>query len=335
MLSNLIDTKDRQEIISAYQTAWTHAYLKHFSGRAISCMSQVPEIALHSLLQDFTPEILFRNSDDFYPEVRASHPWHIFVNAYNSKLTEHLNVIPDWDMFQTAHPFSSYHAAARCISGGPVMITDIPGEHDLALLEQISSKTPTASTIVLRPGKAKAVSDWENYSDGNVLKIRSKTVVRAALLGLFNISEREKHAFLSMADFTDQRRSRFVVHSHRSGQIFRLGLEDKGEFVPEHELIHFKLKAMGWYIITASPLLSFSGSWSDVHVAVLGLQGKMSGAAGVVSQSILDIVDRCIVAVRLKALGVLRIWLSESRLSVKEAWLLSLPAGQEAEADDD
>lgn len=41
-------------------------------------------------------------------------------------MTQHLNVIPDWDMFQTVHEYSGFHAAARCVSGGPIYIVCSP-----------------------------------------------------------------------------------------------------------------------------------------------------------------------------------------------------------------
>jgi hypothetical protein len=71
-------------------------------------MSQTPQTLFHSLLQDKTPAVSHRNSDDFFPDVTDSNPWHIFVNAHNALLGRHLNVVPDWDMFQTG-PLPSSH----------------------------------------------------------------------------------------------------------------------------------------------------------------------------------------------------------------------------------
>lgn len=59
----------------------------------------------HSLLQDKTPKVMHRNSDDFFPDVTDSNPWHVFVNAHNALLDRQLNVVPDWDMFQTSMSF--------------------------------------------------------------------------------------------------------------------------------------------------------------------------------------------------------------------------------------
>ena len=92
--------EDRRALTTAYQDAWTVAYLRHFSNRAISCMSQNPQMLFHSQLPNHRSPILVRNSDDFFPLIERSHPWHVYCNAYNALLTQHLNVLPDWDMFQ-------------------------------------------------------------------------------------------------------------------------------------------------------------------------------------------------------------------------------------------
>jgi len=151
MLDLLDDTPDRRDFINTYQSAWTQAHLRHLAGRAISCMSMIPQILHHQFLPTNTPRIMLRNSDDFFPDVPSSHPWHVFANAHNALYVQHLNVLPDWDMFQTSHPYSGFHAAARCVSGGPIYITDYPGEHDVKLIHEMTARSPRGETIILRP----------------------------------------------------------------------------------------------------------------------------------------------------------------------------------------
>ncbi|CAG8723045.1 4503_t:CDS:2, partial [Scutellospora calospora] len=67
-----------------------------------------------------TSRPLFRNSDDYFPNIDESHTWHIYVNSINSLWTSTMFSILDWDMFQSHHRFGEYHAAARAISGGPL-----------------------------------------------------------------------------------------------------------------------------------------------------------------------------------------------------------------------
>jgi hypothetical protein len=42
--------KDREALIQVYQDSWLAAATKHFEHRAISCMSQTPQILFHSFL---------------------------------------------------------------------------------------------------------------------------------------------------------------------------------------------------------------------------------------------------------------------------------------------
>jgi hypothetical protein len=77
-LLDLIDSApDRARFISAYQDAWMKATLRHFSAKAIFCMSQTPQIIFHSQLLTSLSKLMVRNSGDFFPDEPASHPWHI------------------------------------------------------------------------------------------------------------------------------------------------------------------------------------------------------------------------------------------------------------------
>jgi raffinose synthase len=46
-------------------------------------------------------------------------------------------MLPDWDMFQSVHPWGRFHAAARSVSGAPVYVSDKPGEHDFDLISKL------------------------------------------------------------------------------------------------------------------------------------------------------------------------------------------------------
>jgi hypothetical protein len=171
MLDTLESAKDRCDLTTTYLDAWTVSSLKYFSVKAISCMSQVPQILFHSQLPQNKPAILVRNSDDFFPEVEASHAWHVFTNAHNSLFTQHLNLLPDWDMFQTVHDYSGFHAAARCVSGGPVYITDVPGKHDVGLINQMTGQTTRGKTVIFRPNVGKSLDAYVGYEDDVLLKV--------------------------------------------------------------------------------------------------------------------------------------------------------------------
>lgn len=172
MLDTLVSAKDRRDLIPAYQDAWSISTLRHFSVKAISCMSQTPDILFHSQLPTNHPPILVRNSDDFLPEVATSHPWHVWNNAHNALFTQHLNLLPDWDMFQTVHDYSGFHAAARCVSGGPIYITDVPGQHNIELINQMTGTTPRGKTVIFRPSViGKSLDAYNDYNDDALLLV--------------------------------------------------------------------------------------------------------------------------------------------------------------------
>lgn len=310
MLGNLINPEDRSNVPSAYQSAWTSAYVKHFNGRAISCMSQIPQISFHSFLQEQTPKILLRNSDDFFPEIPGSHPFHLFVNAHNSLITQHLNCVPDWDMFQTSHAYSSYHGAARAISGGPVLITDEPGSHDVSLMNAMTALSPRNTRIAIRPeGLATTVDVWDSFAAGQLLKIGAVAGREsgARILGLFNVAEGPREALIPVADFfvgDKKAPERCVLRSYATGQVFLPPSAARVGDSALERLVKVNIATRGWDVVSAYPAFEVEGGGM---LAVLGLVDKISGAAAVSSFKGLD---GKILSLRLKALGTLAVYSS-------------------------
>ncbi|OKL62115.1 hypothetical protein UA08_02367 [Talaromyces atroroseus] len=341
---DLLDSaEDRRRFISSYQDAWTIASLRYFSTRSISCMSMTPQHIFHSQIPTNKPSILLRNSDDYFPDVADSHPWHVFCNAHNSLLTAHLNVIPDWDMFQTSHPYAAFHAAARCVSGGPIYITDKPGEHDIDLINQITAPTTRENAIILRPSvMGRTLDVYHNYNEGNLLRVGTYSGwahTGSGILGLFNISPADISSIVPLTAFpgidttttstthsSDAFRGRnsssahYIIRSHRTGIISEI-MKPSGA----RSLVSISLQPKGWDILTAYPLRAFTLEGSRgcsstspsiesllTHVAVLGLLGKMTGIAAVVSSDV-SVVEsgRLKFDVNLKALGILGIFHSK------------------------
>lgn len=302
-------------------------------------MSMTPQLIFHSHLPTNKPSILVRNSDDFFPDIADSHPWHVFCNAHVSLFSAHLNIIPDWDMFQTSHPYASFHAAARAVSGGPIYITDKPGEHDIELINQITAPTTRGTTVILRPSVVGRTLDvYHNYNEGNILRIGTYSGwarTGSGILGLFNISPADVSTIVplnifpgvsttganSSSSFPSNEHSdgssSYIIRSHSTGVI-----SDIMTPTGAHSLVSVSLTARGWEILTAYPLRTFtlegsrgcsstSSSMTSLltHVAVLGLIGKMTGVAAVVTSGI-AVVDsgRLKFDVNLKALGVLGIF---------------------------
>lgn len=259
---------------------------------------------------------MVRNSDDFFPGIPSSHPWHIFVNAHNSLLTSHLNILPDWDMFQTSHPYSAFHAAGRCVSGGPIYFTDEPGQHNLDLIAQMTARTVQGKTIILRPPViGKTVGAYTGYEEERLLKVGTFTggVGGTGILGLFNVSERTLSELVNLNAFPGVRGAQeYVVRSHTTGETtYPLALSS------ESPVISLEVEVKGYEILSAYPLLVLPNPQargpdsSSAKVAVLGLLGKMTGAAAVIkSETRLEGNGRVCVEVTLKALGTLGIYVS-------------------------
>ena len=172
MVDTWTSASARRDLMTKYLDVWMGASLRYFGVKAISCMSQFPQAIFHSQLPRGRPPLLVRSSDDFFPEIPASHPWHVWANAHNSILMQYMNVLPDWDMFQTVHDYSGFHAAARCVSGGPIYITDVPGDHNMDLIGQMTGMTPSGQTIILRPSVVgKSMYPYIGYDDDLMLKV--------------------------------------------------------------------------------------------------------------------------------------------------------------------
>ncbi|RMZ88523.1 hypothetical protein DV736_g4240, partial [Chaetothyriales sp. CBS 134916] len=343
MLDELASTLDRREFTNTYLSAWTQAHLTHLSGKAISCMSCIPQILYGSLLPIATPRIILRNSDDFFPDIAESHPWHVFANAHNALFTQHLNALPDWDMFQTSHPYSSYHAAARCLSGGPIYITDEPGKHDFDLIHQITALNPRRQTVILRPSTVgKAMGVYDKYDEKGVLKIGAydgRADTGTGFLGVFNLDAKEISFLLPITKFpgvdvqcegavqmhsqtTSQAESRMPsCEASRRGSehehIDRVEILSLDDTTTEPEmLLHGKLAVRGYDVWSALPVheVTLKGNQKETHrsvieLAVLGLLGKMVGAAAIIGSHSESWGHRVRCHVQLKALGTLGIWL--------------------------
>lgn len=119
-------------IMSHYQKALTTVGKKYFNNEILYCMAHSSDIIFNT--NEF---IAWRNSDDFFPDKPlASQLEHLYVNAINNIFTSTF-AFPDWDMFQTQHPYAQLHALIRAISGGPLYICDAPEQINQELLSKL------------------------------------------------------------------------------------------------------------------------------------------------------------------------------------------------------
>uniref|UniRef100_A0A060T979 ARAD1D09526p n=1 Tax=Blastobotrys adeninivorans TaxID=409370 RepID=A0A060T979_BLAAD len=194
----ITDPMIRGRLWQPYQDALKQATEEYLQGKIIYSMSMVPNIIHHSLIHHpMRGPTIVRNSDDFFPDVPDSHHFHVFVNFFNSIYTRHLSALPDYDMFQTviegdlkdSNGYSFLHAAARCLSGGPITITDIPSCHNKSILHAISLPVSSKADTILRPSTTPL--PWDIF-----YRFRSRKFLRivshcedSILVGLFNFSD--------------------------------------------------------------------------------------------------------------------------------------------------
>lgn len=202
-------------------------------------------------------------------------------------------------MFQTDHIYSSFHAAARCLSAGPIYITDIPGRHDVSLIQQMTAKSLQGRSIILRPEKMGRTSDvYVTHSEARLLRIET-THQGASVLGLFNMGSSSLREMISLSEFPGRADgTRYVVRYYSSGTYS--GPWSTGDDLPFTEV---EVARRGFEILTAYPVRTYG----TLDVAVLGLLGKMSGAAAILSLSYQEYSasNQVEIRVRLRALGLL------------------------------
>ncbi|KAF3928351.1 Alpha-galactosidase [Orbilia brochopaga] len=309
LIDERIPSAEKAEIFPAYLAAWRAAAHKWFGTRAISCMSLVPQILFTNHLSPSLPRFTLRNSDDFFPHTPDSHPWHIFANAHNALFTSRLNVLADWDMFQTRHDWAGYHAAARCISGGPVYITDDVGRHDASIVRKITATGKDGQMLTLRPGAGKSFEYFNNYTESKIVKtisIAGTDDYKIKVVGTFSLDGgRARSDMFSLKQVVGPKvtsNSKYAVYSHSSGAARLVGAESYAMTT---------LEKGGWDVLSVSPIWTArTRGDNEVRLAVFGLLEQISGAAALTNVRFRSDGSTVKISVGLKALGVVGIFAS-------------------------
>lgn len=244
--------------MAAYQHAMQGAAAVHVGNNLLHCMAMSNDVAWA-----LGSSAVWRNSDDYFPKKPESHGAHLCANAANA-LWSSAFAIPDWDMFHSGHAAGWFHGAARAISGGPVYVSDVPGQHDPALIRALT----LSGGRVARPQPAR-VADSRILVDctreNRLLLVRSQCAA-GRLLGLFHCRHGEGIAAItdtwSPADAGAV--GRVAVRGFRSAVT---ELMDAAATRP------ISLDPLGWEILSMAPFTD--------GVAVLGLDGKLAGLAAV------------------------------------------------------
>ncbi|CAM9277558.1 unnamed protein product, partial [Chrysoparadoxa australica] len=178
-------------------------------GRIIHCMCHDNEILLQ-LPNCYGKRVLIRGSDDFYPRDPSSHGTHLYANAFNSLLLARCG-LQDWDMFTTnIGPASWLHAASRAISGGPVYISDRPGEHNRSILQRmvLDDGSVLRPLMNAQPTLKSLFKDPQSEKDSLLGIWNENPVAGHGVVGVFNIYgsdwNQQRRAYASISVSSDR-----------------------------------------------------------------------------------------------------------------------------------
>jgi raffinose synthase len=264
-----LESTGRTALYRAYHDALEISVAEHFSSQQplLNCMSCV-----NDLLYSYQQSALTRTSADFYPQHPHLHGTHLWTNAFVATWFAEF-IHPDWDMFQSLHPFASFHAAARALSGGPIYVSDKPGHHDPDLLRKLVLSDGT----VLRPDRPATLTSDALFTDPTRedAPLKAWTTTRdgqTGILGLFNCRHvPDQHLVIRAAACPADvpalaEAQRYAVYAHRAGKL---------RLLAHHENLSFDLAQGEWELLTVVPVID--------GAAVLGLIDLLLGSAAVLA----------------------------------------------------
>ncbi len=264
----------------AFREALEASVSLHFEGRLINCMSNAQETWYGS-----SASTLLRSSIDFFPSRPETHGLHLYANAQVGLWFGEF-MQPDWDMFQSGHVWGAYHAAARSISGGPVYVSDKPGQHDFELLKKLvcfdgsvlrcdGIGRPTRDVLCVDPTR-----------DDVLLKIWNRNG-QAAVVGVFNArffpegsAPKPLHGAVGPADVPGFGAGDVACYAHQADLLVVLGGAARRPIT---------LGERGFELFTMAPI--------EHGFAPIGLSDKLNSAGAIASVRWTD-ARRCEIALR-------------------------------------
>lgn len=251
----------RVSTMRAYQEALQGAASAHLGGELLHCMCNGSDVAYN-----MDASSGWRNSVDYFPRHDGhTQQRHVFINAYNNLWSSQF-AVPDWDMFQTHGASPKFHAAARAISGGPVYVSDKPGQQDFALLKRLvisdsrvlryeQPALPSPSVLLTDcTAQAVALKLYNRHRDGGQLGLFHCQKSETALSDTFGVAD------VPGLD-ADGKYALWFAEAQS------LDVLDGAEGYP------FALEPVGHELVTLSPI--------EKGVAILGLLDKYSGLVAV------------------------------------------------------
>ena len=266
----------RVEMTRRYREALEGSAQVHFEGNLINCMSCSSEMLYGALASTVT-----RTSTDFWPNRPESHGEHLYTNAQVSLWFGEF-IRPDWDMFQSGHAMGGYHAAGRAVSGGPVYVSDKPGEHDAGLLRKLVLKDGRIARCLYAGRPSRDCLFRDPTREDVLLKIFNSNT-EGHILGVFHArasaegeADRPIAGAIALADIDPKGCDRFAVYAHRADELRLMTGADVWEITlapNEYEVFTF---------VAADPAVR--------QMALIGIS-DLFNSSGVVEAPVSDMVD--------------------------------------------
>ncbi|HAH25857.1 MAG TPA: hypothetical protein DCL77_19220 [Prolixibacteraceae bacterium] len=193
---------------------------KNFNGAVINCMDMTNEA-----FYNFGKSAVARTVEDYFPErdggvgyklEKGGAAAHVLMALYNSLYFSQM-VYTDFDMFESNNTYGAFHAAARAISGGPVYITDTPGEQKLDVLWPLID----ASGRIIRADKPALLTE------DCLFQLQDKKPVKAfsfagdaGLMAVFNAADADQvEGTVSPSEIHGLKGESFAVQEFYSGEL--------------------------------------------------------------------------------------------------------------------
>jgi len=276
----------------------------------IHCMAHDPKI-FYKLPKLYPGTRSFlRASDDHYPDNPFSHGSHIVSCAFNSLLLGQVS-IPDWDMFTTALNGDEYvrlHAVSRCVSGGPVYVSDPPNKIRKEVIDWVSCSDGTILTCreSAIPILGNLLEDPLNHLGKPLVVYNTnggESKVTSAVFAAFNVAgsgewSYESLDYIASESLLTPKTMRVVLKPADIPYFDRFFAENQkflavpffsespGIFLQDaSSTFEISLDTNGCDLVTIYPLATVHG----VEVVPLGFKGKINGAGAIVDLEIIGV----------------------------------------------
>lgn len=256
-----------------YHEALNASASKYFNNAFINCMDMTPDAYLN-----FGNTAVARAEEDYFPieskdindqnhQTRLKKAAnHIEQAIYNSLYFSQM-IYPDFDMFESAKPDSTYQAIARAINDGPIYVTDKINEHNFNVLFPLVYSNGT----ILRPTQSLLPTEdcLFQLQDSKPFKAFSMDGT-IGLLGVWNISNVDSvTGTISPSDIHGIKGNRFAIYEYFSKKLC---------FATKEQKIPITLSQPPYRLYYILPLTAGN--------AIIGLINKYNAPAAIISSKI-------------------------------------------------